>query len=276
MPTLKEARELAFRYWDGRKGGHVMACRFDRCLAVGGWSLTLPVERLQAREATRLLTLLAPPRSTLSRKSQHDYYSTFKRGLSLSGGVALQGWPRGPEYARSHRESMSKCDVARVVAWLLQRDMADTAGLVRLLSSCGLRIGVEALRGGSLRFGQRNSHPALIVRGKGDHERAIPLTPGIETDVRNSGDLAGFHRSAVPLGPSYRTHLRRFRQAVRELNINGGLATPHSLRHSFATRVLERSGGNLRMVQELLGHSSPATTAIYAHVDHAATVAALS
>lgn len=63
----------------------------------------------------------------------------------------------------------------------------------------------------------------------------------------------------------YKTHLKRWNVVRGRLNLKG-LATPHSLRHKYATEALDRSGGNLRLVQELLGHSNPATTAIYTHV----------
>jgi site-specific recombinase XerD len=66
---------------------------------------------------------------------------------------------------------------------------------------------------------------------------------------------------------SYSGHLKRWQLAVERLRITSLKPTPHAVRHYYATRAYERSGRNLRVVQELLGHSDINTTARYLGVD---------
>jgi integrase/recombinase XerC len=153
--------------------------------------------------------------------------------------------------------------------WIVARDMA----LLLLLYGAGLRIG-EALgldRGALPAAGA--SAATLRIVGKGDKTRLVPLLPIV-------GEALGHYIVACPFdlpaaGPLFRG-LRggRLQQAVvqkrvRELRRQLGLpetATPHSLRHSFATHLLG-DGADLRSIQELLGHASLSTTQRYTGVD---------
>lgn len=74
----------------------------------------------------------------------------------------------------------------------------------------------------------------------------------------------------------YSTHLTRWNNAVSAEGITTKKPTFHSLRHTFGSRILKLSGGNLKMAQDMMGHADPATTAIYLEVDMADKVAALS
>jgi integrase/recombinase XerC len=151
--------------------------------------------------------------------------------------------------------------------WLLARDTA----LLLLLYGAGLRIGEAlALDRGDLPAGDES---ALRVMGKGRKERLVPLLPVI----REALD-AYLAACPYPLGPDRPLFVgergKRLQQAVvqkrvRELRHALGLpetATPHSLRHSFATHLLS-SGADLRSIQELLGHASLSTTQRYTGVD---------
>ncbi len=114
---------------------------------------------------------------------------------------------------------------------------------------------------------------ALTVTGKGDKQRVVPLLPLVTQviaayiaacpfDLPDEGALFRGQRGG-PLGA------RQVQQRMAELRLLLGLpdaATPHALRHSFATHLLA-GGGNLRAIQELLGHASLSTTQRYTDVD---------
>lgn len=115
----------------------------------------------------------------------------------------------------------------------------------------------------------------LIVRGKGDKERLVPLSA-------RARSMAARWLDHVPpaspwLFPSGKTHLSRVRlfQLVRALAVEAGLdaaaISPHVLRHAFATHLLE-GGADLRALQLMLGHADISTTEIYTHVDSARLV----
>lgn len=116
----------------------------------------------------------------------------------------------------------------------------------------------------------------MIVEGKGDKQRLVPLSP-VASDlikeylpVRNAGpikkegsDILFLNRRGAPL-----TRVMVF-YIIRDLAASAGIkkkVSPHTLRHSFATHLLE-GGANLRAIQEMLGHESIATTEIYLHLD---------
>lgn len=152
--------------------------------------------------------------------------------------------------------------------WILARD----AAVLALLYGSGLRIS-EAL---GLKRGEMpapGKGDAITVTGKGNKQRMVPLLPQVAQAVADYVALSPFELPADgplfvgqrggPLSP-------RIVQLVME-RLRGALnlpdsATPHALRHSFATHLLAR-GGDLRAIQELLGHASLSTTQIYTAVD---------
>jgi site-specific recombinase XerD len=109
----------------------------------------------------------------------------------------------------------------------------------------------------------------LRIIGKGDKERRVPLPQPVLDDLR---DLWRTHRNPRWLFPNHigtkpvnqQVLCRTFRAAARAAGI-AHRVTPHALRHSYATRLLE-SGVDTRVVQILLGHVNIATTAIYTHL----------
>ena len=151
------------------------------------------------------------------------------------------------------------------VDWLGARD----AALLTLLYGAGLRIS-EAL---SLKRGDVPLGESLTVLGKGRKERMVPVLPVLR-------DAIGAYAAKIPFAGAPSTALflsRRGRpMSPREAqglmqNLRGRLglterATPHALRHSFATHLLA-GGGDLRSVQELLGHASLSTTQTYTEID---------
>ena len=149
--------------------------------------------------------------------------------------------------------------------WIHARD----AAVLALLYGCGLRIS-EAL---GLKRGDSGGGDALTVMGKGRKQRMVPLLPAVAKlvadymalcpyDLPDDGPLFVGAKGG-PLSPRLiQLSMARLRGAL-------GLpesATPHALRHSFATHLLGR-GGDLRSIQELLGHASLSTTQIYTAVD---------
>ncbi|HEY8383394.1 MAG TPA: tyrosine recombinase XerC [Microvirga sp.] len=153
--------------------------------------------------------------------------------------------------------------------WILARD----AAVLSLLYGAGLRIS-EAL-GLQRRDAPVNGMDAVTVLGKGGKTRSVPVIPPIQRAVEEYLHLCPY--PLAPEGPLFvgarggPLSPRIIQLAVEELRGVLGLpdsATPHALRHSFATHLLAR-GGDLRGIQELLGHASLSTTQLYTKVDSA-------
>jgi integrase/recombinase XerC len=149
--------------------------------------------------------------------------------------------------------------------WIHARD----AAVLALLYGCGLRIS-EAL---GLKRGDFGARDVLTVTGKGRKQRMVPLIPRVEKSISSYVALCPLDlpedgplfvgAKGGPLSP------RIVQLAMARLRGALGLpetATPHALRHSFATHLLA-GGGDLRSIQELLGHASLSTTQIYTAVD---------
>ena len=153
-----------------------------------------------------------------------------------------------------------------------ERTAVRNLALLELLYGSGLRASeLVGLPRGSVRPGQ----PFLMVRGKGEKERLVPIS------TRAQAAVAKWLEQAAPgspwLFPSGKSHLSRVRlfQIVRAMAADGGISpervSPHVLRHAFATHLLS-GGADLRVLQSLLGHADSATTQIYTHVDSARLV----
>ncbi len=151
------------------------------------------------------------------------------------------------------------------VEWLGARD----AALLTLLYGAGLRVS-EAL---SLRRGDVPLGETLTILGKGRKERVVPVLPLLRSAIDDYAAKIPFTGApSAPLFLSRRGRPMSPREAqslMQRLRGRLGLperATPHALRHSFATHLLQ-GGGDLRSVQELLGHASLSTTQTYTAVD---------
>ena len=149
-------------------------------------------------------------------------------------------------------------------AWVGARD----AALLMLLYGAGLRIG-EAL---ALTYATRPHAAMLRVHGKGGKERDVPVLPIVADAV--AAWLAAAPFDFAPDSPLFRSRrggalsARQAQAMMAELRQRLDLpptATPHALRHSFASHLLE-AGGDLRTIQELLGHASLSSTQIYTQV----------
>lgn len=144
--------------------------------------------------------------------------------------------------------------------------------LLELLYGSGLRATeLVSMPRRALRPGQ----PFLMLRGKGEKERLVPVSSRAAEAVQNW--LPHVPETSPWLFPSGKSHLSRVRlfQLVRGMAALAGIAphrvSPHVLRHAFATHLLA-GGADLRVLQSLLGHADIATTQIYTHVDAARLV----
>jgi integrase/recombinase XerC len=150
--------------------------------------------------------------------------------------------------------------------WIIARD----AAVLALLYGSGLRLS-EAL--GLKRGDIRANTEALVVTGKGNKTRMVPILPQVTRAINDYIAICPFRlppdgplfvgERGGPLSPRIvQLAMARLRGALGIADT----ATPHALRHSFATHLLAR-GGDLRAIQELLGHASLSTTQIYTAVD---------
>ncbi len=180
---------------------------------------------------------------------------------------------RTPRVRRRLPRPLSVEDAARAITqagehaveWLGARD----AALLTLLYGAGLRIS-EAL---GLKRGDVPLGETLTVIGKGKKQRSVPVLP-LVADALNDY-VAKIPFTGAPSSPLFLSRRglamspREAQSLMQRLRGQLGLAekaTPHALRHSFATHILQ-GGGDLRSLQELLGHASLSTTQIYTAMD---------
>jgi integrase/recombinase XerC len=195
-----------------------------------------------------------------------------RRGLGSNPALATVRTPKLPVFVPkplSAPDARSALDLVPDLArqpWAGKRDLA----ILMLLYGCGLRL-AEAL--GLTRREAPVAAGTLAITGKGHKQRHVPVLPAVAEavadylaacpfDVAANGPLFVGARGG-PLNP------RLVQRRMAELRGLLGLAdsaTPHALRHSFATHLLG-AGGDLRAVQELLGHASLSTTQRYTAVD---------
>ncbi|NNM71374.1 site-specific tyrosine recombinase XerD [Enterovirga aerilata] len=189
----------------------------------------------------------------------------------------------GPKRGRTLPKVLSVADVDRLLR--VARELVEQAepGSGARLRAARMRCLVELLYATGLRVSELVSLPAaaararerfLIVRGKGAKERLVPLTEAALDAARDYlALLEGRGQTGPWLFPADAESGHLTRQAfARDLKILAAAAglrsdriSPHVLRHAFASHLLQ-NGADLRVVQELLGHSDISTTQIYTHV----------
>jgi len=208
--------------------------------------------------------------------SVRGFFRYLERQGVLRNGAAAN--LRAPRIDRALPRALSEPDALAVTAeigaeardpWIAARDTA----IALLLYGAGLRIG-EAVR---LDQGDWPGPGAASLRlvGKGGKERVVPLLPAVVEAVeayRRLCPYPGAKTDPLFLGTrGKRLQARIVQQEMARVRHLLGLpdgATPHALRHSFATHLLA-AGGDLRAIQELLGHASLSTTQRYTAVDAA-------
>lgn len=258
--TLKNYRDAlaAFRSWSGKRFNGWRACQPDDFRAYLFGLMKIPL----ARATIRLR--FAAFRSFYK-------YLTHRRGLGISplAGVLL------PKAERKLPVVLTIAQIEELLElplrlplqpqtppWLPLRD----ASILELFYSCGLRISeLRALEVKDIDF----LAESVLVFGKGSKERLVPV---------GGPALAALQRyrqaAAISSGPLFvsKRRTRITQQAIDQLlkkylrqSSIPFCVTPHKLRHTFATHLLD-AGADLRSVQALLGHSSLSTTQIYTHV----------
>jgi integrase/recombinase XerC len=247
-------------HWGGPAGASALA-------AVS----TSDLRAWMAHERGRGLSTRSLSRALSAVKSFH-FWLAEARGLPAPAVTATRGPRVKPRLPRPVAPDAARALIATIEAQTLERWMqARDAAVATLLYGCGLRIS-EAL---GLREADAPLPDMLRIRGKGGRERLVPVLPVARAAVEH-------YRALVPFPPDPGAALfrgarggplnpRHVQKVVAAARMQLGLpatATPHAFRHSFATHLLE-AGGDLRTIQELLGHASLATTQVYTGIDQA-------
>ncbi len=191
-----------------------------------------------------------------------------KQGIAHNAAISSVRSPKIPRKLPrplQERQTFRLLDDMPLDNWVAMRDKA----LFTLLYGCGLRIN-EAI---SLDITNLPRDGFLRVIGKGDKERQVPVLKEVEKALDDYRHVCPFPETAErPLflgAKGKRLNQGIAQKAMRNLRKQLNLpetATPHALRHSFATHLLQ-NGANLREIQELLGHASLSSTQIYTDIN---------
>lgn len=195
-----------------------------------------------------------------------------KNGFDPTAVLMIRAPRFSPKLPRPLEEKTAKSVLETVemqssTPWVALRDQA----VITLLYGCGLRIS-EALGLTGRVFPLSET---IRIVGKGKKERIVPVIPAARHAVEAYVEACPFEIEAddpvfrgVRGGPLNPRHIQKVMEQVRmQLGLPAS-ATPHAMRHSFATHLLN-AGGDLRTIQELLGHASLSTTQAYTAVDTA-------
>ncbi len=233
-----------------------------------------------AERDNREMSRTSTARAVSSVKSLFRYFE--KNNIISNPTIANVRPPKQPKSVPKALEEFEALDVVESVKeitdipWVGKRDTA----VMLLLYGCGLRVG-EAL---GLNRADMPRDGVLRVRGKGNKERLVPVLPVVENAMidylahcpfdESAEGVKGAKDNVTPMffgEKGRRLGARMVQERMVYLRAFLGLAetaTPHALRHSFATHLLA-SGGDLRTIQELLGHTSLSSTQRYTEVDAA-------
>jgi integrase/recombinase XerC len=179
-----------------------------------------------------------------------------------------------PKIPKPIPKSVDEIDIGKIMGllkefnkenWCYLRDLA----LLTLIYGCGLRI-TESL---AVTKSDLKSEEFLSVTGKGNKDRLVPILPIVKERISDYLESCPYGMSDSDVifrgsrgGPYHPTLFQQLIRKIRKYLQLPDSVTPHAFRHSFATHLLE-SGGDLRSIQELLGHSSLSTTQRYTKVD---------
>ncbi|MBQ4859386.1 tyrosine recombinase XerC [Pseudoalteromonas sp. MMG007] len=237
--------------WFGVQGEHIRR-----------YSMALRSKQLSGRTISLKLSCIRSLYKFLKAKNiaQQSHYHNPAQGI------------KGPKFSKPLPKNL---DVDQMASLLKINDDDPLAirdkAMMELMYSSGLRI--SELVGANMQdINTKNGE--ILVRGKGNKERLIPVGKKALNALQNwltiRGQFAKPDEIAVFLSSKKnRISVRQVRLRMQEWGIKQGISSqvhPHKLRHSFASHILE-SSGDLRAVQELLGHSSLSATQVYTHLD---------
>ena len=212
------------------------------------------------------------PRTVARRLSslRQFFHFLYTENIRSDDPTAALDTPRQP---RSLPKSLIAEDVMKLIAHARNEKNLRLVAMLELLYASGLRVSeLVTLPLTAVQRIQKQAQPFLIVRGKGNKERMVPLHDTAVEELQSY--LAMRKDDSVWLFPSrgkegYLTR-QRFGQMLKALALRAGLdpekISPHTLRHSFASHLLA-GGADLRVIQELLGHADISTTQIYTKVE---------
>jgi len=230
-------------------------------------------------------------RAFLGRLGEHSYSAatmarkiatlrSFYRWMDKSGLVAANPMLmiRTPRQAKRLPKAINVEQVEKLLSAPDDTDLlgARDRAILETLYSTGIRVSELV---GIDRGDIDEASQALIVRGKGKKERMVPLGTHAMTALRHYTTMLDAPQTRAGLAPNHdsplfinkhgtRLSTRSVRRKVSKYLVTAGLdpdISPHTLRHSFATHLLD-NGADLRSVQELLGHQSLSTTQVYTHL----------
>ena len=201
----------------------------------------------------------------------------FYRFLVQEGLFRSTPVPSGHSFKVKVPKTLPKFLGQREVSRLMDAPVEDTIvgardkAILEIFYSCGIRLAeIHGLDVNDLNFSRRE----IIVRGKGSKERLVLFGRLTEDALYRYINGARRELEAQPCQALFlnryggRLSRRSYEKIVRKYSDLAGIQSgihPHTLRHSFATHLLE-GGADLRVIQELLGHSSPTTTQVYTHI----------
>lgn len=244
--------------------GEPPTCRDLAGLAVSDFRAFLARRRKQGAESRTLARQLSSLRSF--------YRFTERNGLFRNAAIVAIQSPKLPHSvpkpltveAAGHVAAADQLADADTPKWVLARDQA----VLTLLYACGLRIS-EAL---SITPDEARQQP-LRITGKGNKTRIVPVLLAARAAIDSYLALCPFPlKNTEPLfrgvkgGPLNARNVQLLMARLRGALGLPDTATPHALRHSFATHLLS-NGADLRVIQELLGHASLSTTQVYTEVN---------
>lgn len=257
-------------------GAHLV--RRGRLASLGAAMVPLSAADLRAF----LSEIQAEGTATATRRLHLSAVRSFLRYVATEADIAIDAamTVRGPRRKRTlprpvHEDAaLALSTPLPAVGTRAEQEAARNAALFALLYGAGLRIS-EALQ---LNWTDVTGRETLRVRGKGSKLRDVPILPVVRSRLEALASL-----QPQPLAGAVfcgnrggRLHASVAQRAMRARRATLGLddrATPHALRHAFSTHLLS-AGADLRVIGELLGHASLASTQIYTEVDTARLLAA--
>ena len=214
------------------------------------------------------------PRTIARKISSYRQYFNFlqEEGVRDDNPTAKIPLPKQP---KPLPKFLSAADIRTLLDSVAEENSANAKrlyALIALLHATGLRVTeLVTLKLTAVERMIKSGEPLLQVRGKGNKERLVPVSPQALAALKDYLDIRESNSDYLFPSRSKAGHLTRqnFAVSLKNAAVKAGLdstkISPHVLRHSFATHLLS-GGADLRLIQQLLGHADISTTEIYTHI----------